>query len=139
MICLLWGDPCYCSIFSLYLTLHVLSSPPSKTYRYTRIPHDPASRTDPFTGVYLGAFGPHGPELLQLQRIVDSDGDEAVTAVKLTGDANVPAGVTSFRAKIGRKHRQTAKEYYPEELGITARWVEGGGKGGKGVRARPGT
>jgi hypothetical protein len=73
-------------------------------------------------GLYLGAFGPHGQELLQLQRQVDEDGDEEVVGIKLTGDVNVPAGVVSFRAKVGRRHRLNLKEGgYPEELGVTAR------------------
>jgi hypothetical protein len=52
-----------------------------------------------FAGLFIGSFGPHGPELLRLQRGL-VDGEEAVLATKLTGDANVPAGAISFRAKV---------------------------------------
>lgn len=34
---------------------------------YTRLPADTA-KTDPFTGLYLGSFSPHGPEIIQLRR-----------------------------------------------------------------------
>ncbi|GAX77454.1 hypothetical protein CEUSTIGMA_g4898.t1 [Chlamydomonas eustigma] len=77
--------------------------------------------TDPLTGLYLGSFGPHGAELLSLTRSV-VDGEETVLAVKLTGDANVPAGTVSFRARIGRKHKLDGRDVYPDELGITARY-----------------
>ena len=53
------------------------------------------------------------------------DGEEVVQAMKLTGDANVPAGSVSFRAKTGRKHRLEARDVYPDELGITARCGNG--------------
>eukprot|EP00955_Chlamydomonas_euryale_P055026 356011-Chlamydomonas_euryale.AAC.1 len=77
---------------------------------------------DPLTGLYVGSFGPHGPELLRLSRSVSKNGSEVVTAVKLTGDAHVPAGSVSFRANIGRGDRLTPKDAYPHELGIEARY-----------------
>ncbi|GLC35951.1 hypothetical protein PLESTB_000522600 [Pleodorina starrii] len=87
---------------------------------YSRIPTD-LPRSDPFCGLYLGAFGPHGPELIQLSRAVQ-DGEEVVLATKVTGDPNVPAGEVSFRAKVGRRHRLDSRDVYPDELGITARY-----------------
>ncbi len=60
-------------------------SPASKTsatrIQYNRIPTD-LPRSDPFTGLYLGAFGPHGPELIQLNRTM-MDGEEVVCATKV--------------------------------------------------------
>ncbi|GLI68805.1 hypothetical protein VaNZ11_013307 [Volvox africanus] len=87
---------------------------------YTRIPTD-LPRSDPFCGLYLGAFGPHGPELIQLNRTMQ-DGEEVVCATKVTGDPNVPAGEISFRAKVGRRHRLDSRDVYPDELGIVARY-----------------
>eukprot|EP01025_Chloroclados_australasicus_P037911 TRINITY_DN3879_c0_g1_i1.p1 TRINITY_DN3879_c0_g1~~TRINITY_DN3879_c0_g1_i1.p1 ORF type:complete len:568 (-),score=100.21 TRINITY_DN3879_c0_g1_i1:114-1817(-) len=49
--------------------------------------------TDPFSGYYIGAFGPNGVEILQFRRTVDVQNQEWVVATKITGDANVPAGV----------------------------------------------
>ena len=92
------------------------------SYSYKRIPMDRSKGTDPLSGLYLGSFGPHGPELLNLTRTL-VDGEEMVKALKLTGDANVPAGSVSFRAKTGRKHRLEARDVYPDELGIMARCV----------------
>lgn len=39
------------------------------TTLYSRIQTD-TPKTDPFTGLYLGTFGPHGPEVLHLQRSI---------------------------------------------------------------------
>lgn len=87
---------------------------------YKRLPLE-RSHADPLSGLYLGSFGPHGPELLQLSRGIE-DGEEVVNATKVTGDANVPAGVVSFRAKVGRRHRLDSRQVYPDELGVTARY-----------------
>jgi hypothetical protein len=40
---------------------------------------------------------------------------------QVTGDALVPAGSLSFRAKVGRQHRLDVRDVYPDELGIVAR------------------
>jgi hypothetical protein len=106
--------------------------------RFSRIPAQVASRSssDPFERLYLGAFGPHGPEVLRLVRGRWGDelgeGAECVTAVKLTGDANVPAGAASFRAKVGPGHKLDSSFSYPEELGVVSRYK------GQGRVAKPG-
>lgn len=65
----------------------------------------PGPKTDPFSGYFLGAFGPNGHELLRLHREISQDGEEYVVGTKLTGDNNVPAGVPSFKAKVCSTHR----------------------------------
>jgi len=48
-------------------------------------------------------------------------GEEVLLGVKLTGDANVPAGQVAFKAKIERRHRKSPRGVYPPELEVTAR------------------
>jgi len=81
---------------------------------------------DPFTQLYIGTFGPHGSEAVQLIRgrwgDEPCDDPDSVTAIKLTGDGHVPTGAASFRAKVGHQHRLDPHDGYPEALGVVARY-----------------
>ncbi|KAG2576981.1 uncharacterized protein LOC120680081 [Panicum virgatum] len=91
---------------------------------FNRIVRDIKS-TDPFHGLYLGDYGQHGPELVQLCRrfghwnTTDNvESFEYVEAVKLTGDPHVPAGQTTFRARIGKAKYDESHGAYPDEFGV---------------------
>ena len=115
-----------------------------RKWAFTRLDSSYASGNcvDPFTAMYVGSFGSHGPEMLQLVRgrwgdeppNADAPGDpnDYVTAVKLTGDHNVPAGRASFKAFVGPGARLDHHGVYPEELPVLARYK------GFGRAARPG-
>jgi hypothetical protein len=115
-----------------------------RKWAFTRLDPSYASGScvDPFTALYVGSFGSHGPEMLQLVRgrwgdeppSLDAPGDpnDYVTAVKLTGDHNVPAGRASFKAFVGPGSRLDHHGVYPDELPVLARYK------GFGRAARPG-
>lgn len=102
--------------------------------RFDRLRTAPSA--DPFSQLYVGNFGPHGPEAIELVRGTWGDergfSDDHVSALKVTGDENVPVGRATFRAEVGRQHKLDPSEVYPEELGVLARYR------GEGRVARPG-
>ena len=102
------------------------------TLAYSRLPPSQATKTDPLSGLFIGAFGPHGPEIVQVTRTNKQNGEEWVVATKLTGDVNVPAGKVSFKAQVGRAARLSISEAYPTELGVVARYK------GQGMVAKEG-
>ena len=93
------------------LSRHMGSKFLSGMTSFSRIPttyYDDAAH-DPFQGLFVGTFGAHGPEVVQLvrgfwgtDRVDDRD---CITAFKVTGDANVPAGEPSFRVRVHRDAR----------------------------------
>ena len=126
---------------------------------YTRLATGPPP-LDPFEGLYMGCFGPDGPELLSLRRVEVSSNngnssssstklrakEEAVVAVRLASDGlGADAGARLFSARIGKGQRsQGGGDTYPPELGVQARYpgrgyldlrrsgVVRGGGGGRG-------
>ena len=72
-------------------------NPPSSFYRLP----PPASLNFrppapyPPPGLYVGQYGPHGPELMEIDYL-----HSEMVATKVTGDANVPAGKISFRVQL---------------------------------------
>ena len=110
---------------------------------YTRLPTGPPPLV-PFEGLYMGCFGPDGPELLCLRRVEVSSGnlnsssssslspsspkprvkEEAVVAVRLASDGfGAEAGARLFSARIGKGQRsQGGGDIYPPELGVQARY-----------------
>ena len=97
----------------------------------------------PLDGLWLGTFGPHGPELLSLGRRVGPQGEETVVATKLTGDPSVPAGCVSFEAPLldgaGRcLSLPSSGGGYPEGLGVKRRWAGRGRVGRQAAGGREG-
>ncbi|KAL1564604.1 protein of unknown function (DUF3506), variant 2 [Salvia divinorum] len=106
----------------------------STTFRRIEI----SSSSDPLNGLYIGAHGLYTSEVIHMRRRFgqwNEDGStkkpskiefyEYVEAVKLTGDAYVPAGdyahhSVAFRAKVGKTYQLPHKGIIPEEFGVIA-------------------
>jgi hypothetical protein len=115
---------------------------------FRKLDPDLINSTDPLSGMYVGGYGPHGLELIQLQRGYGrwdeepaspstsagsgDDSYEYVEGVKVTGDPNVPAGKVTFRAKVGPKYKLPPIDYTNVDLGTIARYK------GQGQLAKPG-
>ncbi|XP_047951210.1 protein EXECUTER 1, chloroplastic-like isoform X2 [Salvia hispanica] len=119
------------------------SQPLSGSTTFRRI--EVSSSSDPLNGLYLGAHGLYTSEVIHMRRRFgqwNEDGStkkpskiefyEYVEAVKLTGDAYIPAGQVAFRAKVGKKYQLPLKGIIPEEFGVIARYR------GQGKLAEPG-
>eukprot|EP00252_Welwitschia_mirabilis_P004201 TRINITY_DN1446_c0_g1_i11.p1 TRINITY_DN1446_c0_g1~~TRINITY_DN1446_c0_g1_i11.p1 ORF type:complete len:562 (-),score=135.04 TRINITY_DN1446_c0_g1_i11:327-2012(-) len=97
---------------------------------------DNVTSADPLAGLYIGASAFNESEIIELKHKYgnwkDDDGEdkedtnlnffEYVEAVKLSGDLFVPAGKVMFRAKVGKENQLLFHGYYPEELGVVARY-----------------
>ncbi|KAI3752934.1 hypothetical protein L2E82_24976 [Cichorium intybus] len=130
-------------LINLTLTKAKNRQPLSGSTTFNRI-EVPTNR-DPLNALYVGAHGLYTSEVIQLRRKFgqwQEDGNmkehsnlefyEYVEAVKLTGDAYVPAGQVAFRAKVGTKYQLPHKGIIPEEFGVIARYR------GQGRLADPG-
>ncbi|KAL2639380.1 hypothetical protein AAZV13_06G167100 [Glycine max] len=73
--------------------------------------------SDPFDGLYVGAFGPYGMEIVHLRRKFGHWNE--VDNENKTSDVGFFEYVT-FRAKIGRGNRITNQGMYPDDLGVVA-------------------
>ncbi|EPS72739.1 hypothetical protein M569_02016, partial [Genlisea aurea] len=104
-----------------------------------------SSSADPLNGLYIGAHGMYTSEIIHMKRKFGQWKDDAskktpsklefyeyVEAIKITGDAYVPAGQVAFRAKVGKGFQLPHKGIIPEEFGVIARYR------GQGRLAEPG-
>ncbi|KAL4555939.1 hypothetical protein LXL04_038573 [Taraxacum kok-saghyz] len=116
-------------LINLTLTRAKNRQPLSGSTTFNRI--ELPTNKDPLNALYVGSHGLYTSEVIQLRRKFGQwkeDGSmkelsnlefyEYVEAVKLTGDAYVPAGQVAFRAKVGTKYQLPHKGIIPEEFGV---------------------
>jgi len=113
------------------------SQPPQSGFDDT-----PSGTVLDLTGEWVGNYGSHGDEIVRL-----SQTEGTVVAVKVTGDANVPAGQVTWRARLdtGQGEGQVAGRGFVDPRFVPARLqvlnrnhvvVEWGGMGGIDFRRR---
>ncbi|CAI9294446.1 unnamed protein product [Lactuca saligna] len=130
-------------LINLTLTRAKNRQPLSGSTTFNRI--ELPTNKDPLNALYVGSHGLYTSEVIQLRRkfgqwkeegsmkeLSNLEFYEYVEAVKLTGDAYVPAGQVAFRAKVGTKYQLPHKGIIPEEFGVIARYR------GQGRLADPG-
>ncbi|KZT60217.1 hypothetical protein CALCODRAFT_492802 [Calocera cornea HHB12733] len=110
--CSLSGERCrhhYPHIpFQLKRTFPPLYFPLHATVQKGLPPADPGWTPESLTGLWLGAYGPHGTEVLYIECVQEEANDwhepgKMVRATKITGDVNVPRGTWTWMFYAGQE------------------------------------
>lgn len=92
----------------------------SGSTQYRRVPVE-FNTLDPFSGVFLDPFNSKGAELYLLERARGEDGQDSMTAVKITSTENVSAGSVAFRASLAPQKRMPLRGFH-DELSLSGRY-----------------